>query len=108
LPQLRYLGSARLDLAQIQAYITRESGNPATGRGFARQLRLKCVRLAGLPGKMGRARDELDTAIRSMAFRGYVIFFRYVGDEFQVVSILEGHRDVAKHFGTDAETESED
>ncbi|CDZ29515.1 type II toxin-antitoxin system ParD family antitoxin [Neorhizobium galegae] len=38
LPPLRYLGNARLDLAQILAYITRESGNPATGRGFARQL----------------------------------------------------------------------
>ncbi|EUB95397.1 plasmid stabilization system [Rhizobium sp. CF080] len=107
MPQLRYLSSARSDLAQIQAYITRESGNPATGRGFARQLRLKCISLAGLPGKMGRARDELETAIRSTAFRGYIVFFRYVGDEFQVVNILEGHRDAEKHFGMDADTEDE-
>jgi plasmid stabilization system protein ParE len=107
LPPLRYLGSARSDLAQIQAYITRESGNTAAGRSFARQLRLKCVRLASLPGKMGRARDELDTAIRSTAFRGYIIFFRYIDDEFQVVNILEGHRDAEKHFGMDAETEDE-
>ena len=25
---------------------------------------------------------------------GYVIFFRYVGDRFEVVNILEGHRDI--------------
>lgn len=56
---------------------------------------------------MGRARDELDTAVRSAAFRGYIIFFRYVGDEFQVVNILEGHRDAEKHFGMDAETGDE-
>jgi hypothetical protein len=27
-----------------------------------------------------------------------VIFFRYVADRFEVVSILEGHRDIESYF----------
>ncbi|MBW6421106.1 type II toxin-antitoxin system RelE/ParE family toxin [Rhizobium sp. XQZ8] len=106
MPHLRYLASARLDIAQIQAYITRESRSLAIGRGFAHQLRLKCIKLASLPGHMGRARDEIGEGLRSSAYKGY-IFFRYVGDEFQIVNILEGHRDAASHFGLDAADDSE-
>jgi len=29
---------------------------------------------------------------------GYVIFFRYVGERFEVVNILEGRRDVESYF----------
>jgi toxin ParE1/3/4 len=47
---------------------------------------------------MGWARPELRSDIRSVAFKGYVIFFRYVGDRFEVVNILEGHRDILAHF----------
>jgi plasmid stabilization system protein ParE len=108
LPHLRYLASARLDIAQIQAYVTRESRSLAIGRGFARQLRLKCTQLASLPGQMGRARDEISEGLRSSAYKGHIIFFRYVGDEFQIVNILEGHRDAARHFGLDTEPDSED
>ena len=33
-----------------------------------------------------------------MSYKGYVIFFRYVADRFEVVSILEGHRDIEAVF----------
>ncbi|HYH19907.1 MAG TPA: hypothetical protein VD995_14945 [Azospirillum sp.] len=36
-----------------------------------------------------------------MPFKGYVIFFRYVGEAFEVVSILEGHRDIEAYFHRD-------
>lgn len=39
--------------------------------------------------------------MRSFAFRGYVIFFRYEADAVEVVNILEGHRDVDAHFRSD-------
>ncbi|WP_246780918.1 type II toxin-antitoxin system RelE/ParE family toxin [Rhizobium sp. BK602] len=47
---------------------------------------------------MGRARPELLPDVRSFAFHGYVIFFRYVDDVFEVVNIIEGHRDLESHF----------
>jgi hypothetical protein len=39
-------------------------------------------------------------SIRSSAFKGYVIFFRYVGDRFEVVNIIEGHRDINELFSS--------
>ncbi len=39
--------------------------------------------------------------IRSFAFKGYVIYFRYVGNTFEVVNVLEGHRDAVAYFHDD-------
>lgn len=47
---------------------------------------------------MGRLRPELRADIRSHAYRGYVIFFRYAGDVLEVVNILEGSRDIDGYF----------
>jgi toxin ParE1/3/4 len=51
---------------------------------------------------LGRARPELRPDIRSFPYKGYMIFFRYVGDAFEVVNILEGHRDLGTYFDTDS------
>ncbi len=99
--RLVYLTAARRDFAAILDYITRESGSLAVGRGFVDGLRQQCRKLASLPGTLGRARPELHAGIRSFAYRGYVIFFRYDGDVFEVVSVLEGHRDVIAYFRDD-------
>jgi plasmid stabilization system protein ParE len=96
--RLSYLGSARQDLVHILRHITTQSGSLAIGQDFVAALRQKCRHLAGLPGHMGRPRPELREDIRSFAFRGYVIFFRYIGDRFDVVNILEGHRDIDAYF----------
>jgi toxin ParE1/3/4 len=37
---------------------------------------------------------ELRPDIRSFPFKGYLILFRYVGDTFEVINIIEGHRDI--------------
>ena len=100
--QLVYLASARQDFATILEYITRESGSLAIGQGFVDVLRQQCKRLASLPGTLGRARPELRPDIRSFAFKGYVIFFRYERETFEVVNVLEGHRDVITYFRDDS------
>jgi toxin ParE1/3/4 len=96
--KLVYLASARRDFADILDYITRESGSLATGQGFVALLRQQCRKLSALPGTLGRARPELLPEIRSFAFRSYVIFFRYAEDRFEVVNVLEGHRDIDGYF----------
>jgi len=88
------LPSAKADLVNILEYITRQSGSLIIGRRFAGALRHQCRKLAALPGTLGRARPELRPDIRSLAFKGYVIFFRYIDDTFEVVNIIEGHRDI--------------
>ncbi len=75
-----------------------QSGSRAVARNFVIALRRRCHELAALPGTIGRARPELGSGIRSIAHKGYVIFFRYIGGRFEVVNILEGHRDIEAAF----------
>lgn len=92
--QLRYLEQAKFDLIQIKRYIARESGSNALALRYVEKLRQQCRQLAELPGTMGRARPELAEAIRSLASANCVIFFRYSGSFVEIVSIIEGHRDI--------------
>ncbi|SIT58426.1 hypothetical protein BQ8794_50528 [Mesorhizobium prunaredense] len=80
MPRLRTLPSVQTDLVNIFEYVTRESGSLVLGRRFVDALRQKCRDLASLQATIGRARPDLRPDIRSFAFRGYVIFFRYNGD----------------------------
>jgi toxin ParE1/3/4 len=94
-----FLASVRADLVEIQTYIARQSGSRAVARNFVAELRRRCHELAALPGTLGRARPELGPGLRSVSHKGYVIFFRYADHRFEVVDILEGHRDVDAFFG---------
>ena len=93
-----FLTSVRADLIAIQTYIARESGSRFVARTFVARLRDRCHELAALPGLIGRARPELGPDIRSSAFKGHVVFFRYRDGLLEVVNILEGHRDIDGHF----------
>lgn len=96
--RLRYLPAAQRDLLEILAFISRQSGSLTIAQDFVARLRRQCRRLAELPGTLGRARPELRPDIRSFPFGNYVIFFRYLDDVFEVVNVLEGHRDSEKHI----------
>ena len=99
--RLVYLSSARQDLRDILRYLTQESGDRALARAFVDRLRGQCAKLAALPGTLGRARPELRPDIRSLPYRGYVIFLRYAAETFEVVNVLEGHRDFPGLFTED-------
>jgi toxin ParE1/3/4 len=51
-----------------------------------------------LPATLGTARPELRPDIRSTPCQGYTIFFRYLGDTVQIVSVLGAHRDIEGYF----------
>ena len=44
---------------------------------------------------MGRPRPELGHEIRSYPFGNYLIFFRYAENRFEVIRIIERHRDIS-------------
>lgn len=99
--RLVYLTSAKDDLLSIFQYLARESGSPAVARRFVDRVRHQCRRLASLPGTLGTARPEFRPDIRSSVFRGYVIFFRYLDSRLEIVNVIEGHRDFARHIARD-------
>ena len=54
---------------------------------------------AGIAARaFGTARPELRPDIRSTPSHGYVIFFKYRDEEVEIVTILEWHRDIGRHF----------
>jgi toxin ParE1/3/4 len=97
-PRLRFSAAAKDDLDSIAEYIARQSGSRMVAERFTRGLRGKCHDLARAPIQMGRSRVELRAGLRSHPYGNYVIYFRYVGDVFEVVNVLEGHRDAAAFF----------
>ena len=96
--ELVYLDSAVDDLDEILLRIVHESGQLEAGLRFTAQLRGQCAKLASLAGTLGQAQPALRPDLRSFPFKGYVILFRYQGDTFEVVSIIEGHRDIEGMF----------
>ena len=108
MPRLIFLDGALDDLVSIARGIATTTGSSDPAYRFTDQLIAKCERLATLPGTLGRARDELAPGIRSFAYKSYVIFFRYGGPRspwhtFEVVNILEGHRDFVRYFHDDSD-----
>jgi toxin ParE1/3/4 len=102
-PRLRFLKSARNNLADIEDYIAAADGEDAAVR-FTGEIIGKCEHLATLPGLLGRTRRELRPGIRSTPFKGYLIFFRYLPSEIdrdilEVVNVVESHRDLIAYFG---------
>ncbi len=96
--KLRYLEQAKDDLIQIKRYITKESGSQEVALQYTDKLRQQCRKLAQLPGQLGRLRPELMEGLRSIVHGNYVIFFMYNNECLDVVTIIEGHRDIATMF----------
>lgn len=96
--ELRYLEQAKADLVDIKRYIARESGSNALALKYTEKLRQQCRKLAELPGTIGRARPELMQDVRSFPHDSYVILFRYRDTLIEIISIIEGHRDIEELF----------
>ena len=100
--QLRFTPAADRDLVQIFDYIADASGSPQTARRFVAEIEAQCFKLARLRSTLGRSRPELRPDLRSIPFKGYVIFFRYLNvGQLEIVHIIEGHRDITAVFAKD-------
>ena len=70
------------------------------GKDFNRRIYAKCQELASIKGMIGVERPELRTGVRSYPFGNYVIFFMYSNDCLEVVTIVEGQRDIENVFSS--------
>lgn len=92
--RLSYTKASTRDLADILSYLAEKAGYTKPALAFVRLLKAQCLKLAELPGSLGRPRDNLRPGIRSFAYRGYVILFQYGDDSLRIIRIIEGHRDI--------------
>ncbi len=96
MPALVYLDSAIADFEDIAMTLTYRTQDITIARDFVSQLQQRCTQLAGLPGTLGQLRPEYRDDIRSVPHGNYVIFFRYAGDDLEVVKIVDARRDLRR------------
>ncbi|EGF89597.1 plasmid stabilization system family protein [Asticcacaulis biprosthecium C19] len=92
--RVKYLRQAEQDLFDIFDYIATESGQVRIAAAFTEALVDRCDSLAFLPGKLGHPRDDLAPGLRSLSHKTYLIFFQYVEDVIEIVTIIHGMRDI--------------
>lgn len=83
------------DFAEILDYFGETDADSALD--FVTRLQLACDQLAQMPG-MGRKRDKLARGLRSFPVEKYVIFYRIVKDDIEIVRVLHSARDIESIF----------
>ncbi len=91
----RLTPAAAADLEEIYDYVAAD--NLAVAGRIVDRLTAQFVRLSDMPG-IGRSRSELRPDLRSAAEGSYVVFYRIVDSEVQIVRVLHGARDIDAIF----------
>ena len=86
---------AAQDLQDIHDYLF--ANNPDTADKFLDSITQKFEMLTNFPN-MGRKRDELLTALRSFPVDDYLIFYRQIEEEIEIVRVVSGYRDLDALF----------
>jgi len=93
LSRITQTARAEQDLEEIWFYIAVD--NVGAADALLDEFDNSCRLLATQP-KMGRAREELASGLRSFPVRRYVVFYRPLVDGIEVVRVLHGARDVTE------------
>ncbi|PYP84085.1 MAG: type II toxin-antitoxin system RelE/ParE family toxin [Blastocatellia bacterium AA13] len=91
--RLSFTSQAEQDLVDIYDYIADD--NPRAAILVMNQLEKRCKSLRLQP-KVGRERNYIAPGLRSITESHYVIFYRLMPDEIQVIRVLHGARDVER------------
>ena len=86
---------AAQDLQDIHDYLF--ANNPDTADKFLDSITQKFEMLTNFPN-MGRKRDELLSALRSFPVDDYLIFYRQIEEEIEIVRVVSGYRDLDALF----------
>jgi toxin ParE1/3/4 len=83
--------AAMADLLAIGRYIKQD--NPFRSQTFIQELEDKCLELADLPLAFPIIPHSKNKTIRRRVHGNYLILYRVVGEQVQVLRILHGARD---------------
>jgi plasmid stabilization system protein ParE len=86
------------DLADIYEFIALE--NPAAAERFVDSVTDKISSLASA-GNRGVSRDNIAEGLRAFPFKQRCIYFRIINDEFHVLRVLHGRRDITSELFED-------
>ncbi|MDO5759373.1 MAG: type II toxin-antitoxin system RelE/ParE family toxin [Rhodobacterales bacterium] len=93
--KLVILPAARADLIDIGDFIALD--NRSRAASFVGEIEAKIVEVGERPGSFQK-RDELHKGLRHARHGRYLIFFIEVGEEVQIVRVIQGSRDLTRLF----------
>ena len=83
------------DLTDIWSHIALDNYDAADS--FTDKLYESCKILTKMP-EMGRSRDELLPGLRSLTYKGYIIFYHIGNQKIEITRVLNGCMDVDSIF----------
>ena len=95
---------AKQDTKEIVRYIAQF--NPDSAKRLKEAIKQQCKFLADFPS-MGRSREQLEVGLRSFLVEDYLIFYRVVSGNIEVVRIVSGYRDIEVVFSGESSGEEE-
>jgi toxin ParE1/3/4 len=87
---------ASRDIEAIADYLAAQSGLSRAER-FLTGIDATLQRIAEFP-QMGRKRDELYSGLRSLSYEQYLIFYRLLNDDIEVLRVVSGYQDLTALF----------
>jgi len=100
MPTIERSPQAEADLEALLEALHRR--DPAIAERYATAFHEKGRMLAQFP-ELGRLRTEIAPHVRSTLVHPYVLFYRIVGDEVQILRILHGRRDLRRIMQAEGE-----
>ncbi len=93
--RLIYSVAAQRDIGDLAEFAADIAEDDRVAKALVAKLDAQCRKLAGLPGTLGRPRNEVRRGLRSFPFDGYVIYFHYPDQTtLQVVNVLSAKQDI--------------
>ena len=86
---------SRRDLHEIFDYIAPK--NPSAAAALIQQLKARCKQIAKSP-RIGAPREDLAAGLRCFPVGSYVVFYRPVEADVEIVRIVHGARDQGRLF----------
>jgi toxin ParE1/3/4 len=84
---------AKRDVTRIVAWVAER--NPRAARAMLQRIDARIAELVVFPD-LGRRRDDLAPGLRMVPVEPYLIFYRVVSEEVQIVRVLHGARDLPR------------
>ena len=89
---------ARKHLLSVARYLFEQTGDRRAGDKFVREIEARMLKVGATPTTLGTPRPDLGTALHSVPFKAYLIFFRYEDDRIDVLHVMHSHRDLRAYF----------
>ncbi|MCE9555059.1 MAG: type II toxin-antitoxin system RelE/ParE family toxin [Planctomycetes bacterium] len=96
-PHARWTPEAGQDLEDIVSYIALKEGRLSTAESVADEIHEKCETYSKFP-TLGTARPDLGPGYRVFTVKRWVIIFRPVDQQIEVMRVVDGARDYGRLF----------